>query len=51
VDLRVKDFSKGASVQVIRMPMTKKNRGKVPELAGLDKTFDEGKLTWVKEDA
>jgi hypothetical protein len=47
----VKDFSKGASVQVIRMPMTEKDRGKILELAGLDKTFDEAKLTWVKEDA
>src|ERR1700733_163880 len=45
----VKDFSKGARVQVIRMPMTEKNRGKVLELAGLHKTFDEAKLSWVKE--
>jgi hypothetical protein len=44
----VKDFYKGASVQVIRMPMTEKYRGKALELAGLNKAFDEANFPGSK---
>ena len=46
-----KDYSKGADVEVIGMPVAEENRCKVLELTGLDEVFDEAELAGVEEDA